>query len=161
MKLEEQLADRDRWHAEPCSVAKVLDLLNTKTAFLVLRECFYGTSRFEDFVSRIGTSAPAVSRALKQLKAAGIVERIPYREPGARSRDAYQLSPAGEGLLPALLALAQWGDEHLQGGSPPLAFVNVATGQPIRVRVTAGDDVPDLRPEGIEVQATFDLDGAP
>lgn len=75
MALENQLADRDRWHAEPCSVAKVLTVFNTKTAFLVLRECFYGTGRFEDFVECIGASAPAVSRALKQLESAQIGKR--------------------------------------------------------------------------------------
>ena len=158
MKFEDQLVDRDRWHADPCSVAKVLDLLNTKTTFLVLRECFYGTSRFEDFVDRIGTSAPAVSRALKQLEAAEIVLRVPYRTPGARSRDAYELTPAGQDLLPVLLALTQWGDKHLQSGSPPLAFVTSDTGQPVRVRVTADADAADLRADGIEVQGNFTLD---
>jgi DNA-binding HxlR family transcriptional regulator len=32
---------------------RVLDRLGTKTAFLVVRECFYGTTRFEDFVARV------------------------------------------------------------------------------------------------------------
>ncbi|MFC7672963.1 winged helix-turn-helix transcriptional regulator [Mycolicibacterium sp. GCM10028919] len=158
MKFENQLADRTRWHADPCSVAKVLDLLNTKTAFLVLRECFYGTSRFEDFVTRIGTSAPAASRALKHLEAAGIVRRVPYREPGTRSREAYELTSAGEDLLPVLLAMAQWGDDHLQGGTPPLAFVDADTGRPVRVRVTTDADLSDLRSDAIEVQATFSFD---
>lgn len=159
MKFERQLADRDRWHADPCSVAKVLDLLTTKTTFLVVRELFYGTERFEDFVDRIGTTAPAVSRALKQLEANQVVERVPYQVPGARSRDAYQLTPAGEDLLPVLLALAQWGDEHLQNGSPPLAFVDTESGRPIRVSITADADSPGLRADAIEVQGNFTLDG--
>ena len=120
MEFEKRLRDRDRWSiGDGCSVAKVMDLLSTKTAFLVIRECFYGTSRFEDFVERIGTSAPAVSRALKQLESADIIARVPYREPGRRARDEYRLTAAGEDLLPVFLSLVQWGDAHLQDGKGP------------------------------------------
>lgn len=138
MRFEERLSDRDAWSiGDRCSAARVLELLSTKTTFLVVRECFYGTTRFEDFVARIGASAPAVSRALKQLKAAGVVEPVRYREPGARARDEYRLTDAGEDLLPVFLSLIQWGDKYLQDGRPPLTFVEAGTGRPTRVRVTA------------------------
>jgi DNA-binding HxlR family transcriptional regulator len=100
MTVENQLADRTRWLPELCSIAKTLDLLSTNTTFLVLRECFYGTTRFEDFINRVPTPAPAASRALKQLELAQIVTRVPYREPGSRPRDEYRLTAAGEDLLP-------------------------------------------------------------
>lgn len=158
MTLEGQLADRDRWRAERCSVAMVLDLLSTKTTFLVLRECFYGTSRFEDFVDRIGTSAPAISRALKQLESAQCLTKAPYREPGARVRDEYRLTPAGEDLLPVVMAIAQWGDEHLQNGRAPLAFVESSTGRPVRVCATADTEVAETRSSDIEIRPRFTLD---
>ncbi len=151
MEFERRLADRDRWHADQCSVAKVLDLLGTKTVFLVVRECFYGTTRFEDFVGRIGTSAPAVSRALRQLESAQIVARAPYQDAGSRTRDEYHLTPAGRDLLPVLLALTQWGDAHLQNDGAPLNYVDVDSGEPVRVRVTS-DDVHDVDPESIQVR---------
>ncbi len=137
MEFEDRLRDRDRWTASACSAAKVLDLLNTKTAFLVVRECFYGTTRFEDFVDRVGTSAPAISRALKQLESAGVVARAPYREPGKRARDEYRLTAAGEDLLPVFLALVQWGDTYLQDGQGPLEFVDTDSGRQVRVCVSA------------------------
>ncbi|WP_067708559.1 winged helix-turn-helix transcriptional regulator [Nocardia yamanashiensis] len=138
MEFEERLRDRDAWSiGDGCSAERVLDLLSTKTVFLVVRECFYGTTRFEDFVSRIGTSAPAVSRALKQLEAAGIVARVPYREPGHRARDEYRLTAVGEDLLPVFMSLMQWGDKHLQDGRPPFSFVENGTGRQVSVRVTA------------------------
>ena len=63
MEFERRLRDRHKWSiGDACSVSRVLDLLSTKTVFLVVRECFYGTTRFEDFMERVGTSAPAVSR---------------------------------------------------------------------------------------------------
>lgn len=152
MTFERQLQDRDSWTAgERCSVARVLDLLSTKTVFLTVRECFYGTKRFEDFVERIGTSAPAVSRALKQLEAAGVVQRAPYREPGSRAREEYHLTPAGEDLLPVFLSLMQWGDAHLQDGKPPLSFFD-RQGRPVGVRVTADADGPAVCSADLEIR---------
>jgi DNA-binding HxlR family transcriptional regulator len=153
MEFEDRLRDRDRWAADACSAAKVLDLLSTKTIFLVVRECFYGTTRFEDFVDRVGASAPAISRALKQLESAGIVTRLPYQEPGHRARDEYKLTAAGEDLLPVFLALVQWGDTHLQNGHGPLAFVDSDSGRKVRVCVTAGSDRTLARSSDIQIRA--------
>ncbi|MBD3137369.1 helix-turn-helix transcriptional regulator [Microbispora bryophytorum] len=152
MKFEERLSDRDAWSiGDGCSAGRVLDLLSTKTVFLVVRECFYGTTRFDDFVTRVGASAPAVSRALRQLKAAGIVAPVAYREPGNRARDEYRLTEAGEDLLPVFLSLIQWGDRHLQDGRPPLSFVEAGTGRPIRVRVSA-EPAPETACDDIEIR---------
>lgn len=152
MKFEERLRDRDTWSiGDGCSAERVLDLLSTKTVFLVVRECFYGTSRFEDFVARIGTSAPAVSRALKQLESAQVVVRVPYQEPGRRARDEYRLTEAGEDLLPVFLSLMQWGDKYLQDGRPPLSFVESDTGRAVRARVTA-DPAPETTSDDIEIR---------
>ncbi|GAA1461433.1 winged helix-turn-helix transcriptional regulator [Williamsia maris] len=153
MEFETRLADRDRWRADQCSAAKALDLLSTKTVFLVVRECFYGTSRFEDFVDRIGVSAPAVSRALRQLESANVVTRTPYREAGARTRDEYHLTAAGEDLLPVVLSLVQWGDAHLQDGRPPLRFVDGDSGDAIRVSVTA-ERGREVGADSISIRAT-------
>jgi DNA-binding HxlR family transcriptional regulator len=158
MTVESQLADRTRWRPELCSIAKTLELLGTKTTFLVLRECFYGTSRFEDFIDRVPTSAPALSRALKQLESAQIITRVPYREPGTRVRDEYRLTPAGEDLLPVVMSLSLWGNKHLQNGSPPLSFVDARTGRPVRVCVTTDSDISETPSGDIEIRATFKLD---
>ncbi|WP_235455913.1 winged helix-turn-helix transcriptional regulator [Streptomyces olivochromogenes] len=156
MNFEDRLRDRDPWPiGDECSAGRVLELLSTRTAFLVVRECFYGTTRFDDFVARIGASAPAVSRALAQLKAARIVAPVPYREPGSRAREEYRLTEAGEELLPVLLSLMQWGDAHLQEGRPPLSFVEADTGRPIRVRVTA-DPAPQTPSDDIEIRLNPD-----
>jgi DNA-binding HxlR family transcriptional regulator len=158
MTVEDQLADRTRWLPQLCSIAKLLDLLSTKTTFLVLRECFYGTTRFDDFIDRVPTSAPALSRALKQLESAQIVTRVPYREPGTRARNEYRLTPAGEELLPVVMSLAQWGNAHLQNGSPPMSFVDARTGQPVRVCVTPDSDLTETQSSDIEIRANFTLD---
>lgn len=152
MEFEDQLRDRAAWTiGDRCSAAKTLELLNTKTAFLLVRECLYGTSRFDDFVERIGASAPAISRALRLLESAGIVTRSSYREPGTRARHEYHLTPAGEDLLPVFLALIQWGDRHLQDAGPPLTFNRRADGKRIAVVVTTEDGEP-VRSEDIQIR---------
>jgi DNA-binding HxlR family transcriptional regulator len=153
MEFEEPLQDRQQWSiGDACSMSRVLELLSTKTAFQVVRELFFGTTRFEDFVDRIGTSAPAVSRALKQLESAQIVARVPYREPGRRARDEYRLTDAGEDLLPVFIALVQWGDTHLQTEPVPLSFVDAGTGHTLGVYVTADSGTPKIRSADIQIR---------
>ncbi|MEU6562725.1 winged helix-turn-helix transcriptional regulator [Nocardia nova] len=152
MTFEARLRDRDGWSiGDGCSAGRVLELLSTRTVFLVVRECLYGTTKFEDFVTRIGTTAPAVSRALRQLESAGIVERVPYREPGRRAREEYRLTDAGEDLLPVFLSLMQWGDKYLQDGNPPLSFIEPESGAAIGVQVVR-DPGPHAKSDDIEIR---------
>ncbi|MFD9828588.1 winged helix-turn-helix transcriptional regulator [Tsukamurella tyrosinosolvens] len=159
MEFEERLRDRSGWAiGDGCSAARTLDLLTTKTVFLVVRELLYGTSRFDDLVARTETSAPAVSRALKQLASANLIAATEYREPGARARSEYRLTPAGQDLLPVFLALIQFGDAHLQPEGAPLVFVDAATGEPVRTRpAVGGTEVPA---SGIEIRLNRDRWGA-
>ncbi|TWS25327.1 helix-turn-helix transcriptional regulator [Tsukamurella sputi] len=144
MEFEERLRDRSRWAiGDGCSAARTLDLLTTKTVFLVLRELLYGTTRFDDLVTRTATSAPAVSRALKQLASADLIVATEYREPGSRARAEYHLTPAGQDLLPVFLALVQFGDAHLQPDGPPLVFVDAESGDAVRTRPAVdGAEIP-------------------
>lgn len=153
MELEGKLADRTGWSiGDRCSAARTLDLLSTKNVFMVVRECFYGTARFEDFVQRIDASAPAISRALKQLEMAQVIVRVPYQELGKRFRDEYHLTEKGEDLLPVLLSLVQWGDKHLQNGRPPVSFVDGRTGSQLQVRVSADTSEPSVQSDDIAVR---------
>lgn len=80
------LEPRDGWVASGCTIAKSLDLSSTKSAFLLMREAFYGATRFEDFVARAGISEPSAAARLRDLVAAGLLERCDYRDPGQRTR---------------------------------------------------------------------------
>lgn len=153
MEFYAAMGDRSQWRiGDMCSMTRTLEVLTTKTAFQTVRELFFGTVRFEDFVTRTESSAPAVSRALKQLEAAGIVTRVPYQEPGQRARDEYRLTEAGEDLLPVFLSLVQWGDKHLQNGRAPLAFLDAQSGRPVSVRVAAGRDASPTRSSDIAIR---------
>lgn len=155
MKLDRALEDRDQWAiGDACSMTRVLELLSTTTVFQVVRELFLGTTRFDDFVERTESSAPAVSRALKQLQTAHIVDRVSYQAPGQRVRYEYRMTDAGEDLLPVMMSLVHWGDVHLQNGRPPLSFVDGRTGEPLSVRVTTDTSVPSMRSADIALRRT-------
>ncbi|TQS42671.1 winged helix-turn-helix transcriptional regulator [Cryptosporangium phraense] len=142
MTLEGPLADRARWQADACSVGKAMDVVGTRSAMLLIREAFYGTTRFDDFASRVGITDAIAAARLKELVAAGIFAKRPYREPGQRTRYEYVLTEMGQDLLPALLALMRWGDRYLQeGGEGPVDVVAAETGEPVEVSPRTSEGV--------------------
>lgn len=108
--MDEPLEDRDSWSTANCSIARTVDLLGSRSVLLVLREAFLGTRRFDDFSRRVGLGEPATAARLRELTEAGVFERVPYREPGQRTRYEYRLTEKGRDLLPVITALRQWGD---------------------------------------------------
>jgi DNA-binding HxlR family transcriptional regulator len=143
--LEGKLADRDAWTASRCSMAKALDVLGTRTSFLLMREAFYGSRRFDEFARRVGVTEAAASARLKELTEHGLLQRRPYQEPGQRTRHEYVLTEKGRDLMPVALALMAWGDKHLTGSrGAPLSLRHTTCGQPVsvEVRCAAGHDVP-------------------
>lgn len=112
------LEPRGDWTADRCPMAHALDVVRTRSAFLVLREAFYGATRFEEFAVRTGLSEPVTAARLRELTGEGLLEREPYQEPGQRTRQLYRLTEKGSDLLPVLVALMNWGDKWvLPGGA--------------------------------------------
>src|ERR671912_2375461 len=94
-----RLDPRSGWSASGCTIAKALDLLSTRSAFLLLREAFYGTTRFDEFAERVGISEPVAAARLRDLVEHGLLAREDYREPGQRTRQGYVLTEKGAELL--------------------------------------------------------------
>ena len=113
--LQGRLADRDAWSAAgECPIEKTMALLGTKSAMLIMREAYYGTTRFDDFWRRVGVTKAAAAARLNDLVDAGLLRRRPYREPGQRSRDEYVLTQAGVDFMPVVWAMFEWGQHHLE-----------------------------------------------
>ncbi len=103
-----------------CSIAGTLDALGDEWSVLVLRELFFGVRRFNDIQHDLGISRSVLTERLARLVEVGVVKVVPYRDPGQRERHEYRLTRAGVGLLPAMIALMQWGDQHVNGGVGPV-----------------------------------------
>lgn len=128
--FEDRLADRSTWRTgEACPIVRALDIVGTRSALLIIREAFYGTTRFDDFTARIEITEAVAAARLRDLTAAGLFVRVPYKEPGQRTRHEYRLTLMGRDLAPAIIGLYQWGGAHLSpGGRPPLALTHEACG---------------------------------
>ncbi len=123
--LHGALADRDAWSAVgECPIERTIDVVGTKSALLILREAYYGTTRFDDFCRRVGITKAATAARLDELVEAGVLTRRPYKEPGQRTRDEYVLTRAGTDFMPVVWALFQWGQQAptRSGAAAPHAF---------------------------------------
>ena len=136
MELHPPLDDRTTWSPiGDCPVEKAMGVIGSRNAMLIMREAFYGTTRFDDFAQRVGMAPATTSANLKALADAGLLTRRPYRDPGGRAREEYLLTDSGRDLLPALIALFRWGQKHA-GGPPSLDLAHVGCGASVEVSVT-------------------------
>ncbi len=98
----------------PNILLAVSDLFGRKWHGLILYHLQTGGKGFTDLKREIdGISGKMLAESLETLtEEYGVVER---REVGgSANRVEYSLSAAGDQLVPVLLALHDWGDEHLQ-----------------------------------------------
>ncbi|MBV8432247.1 MAG: helix-turn-helix transcriptional regulator [Solirubrobacterales bacterium] len=138
LRMTGALEPRGAWQADQCTIAKALEVVPTRSAFLILREAFYGTTRFDDFAQRVGISEPATAARLKELVDQGLLEREDYREPGQRTRQRYRLTEKGADLLPTLVALMQWGNRWLDDRGGPVELRHRDCGQTVSVELRCG-----------------------
>ena len=125
-----------------CPIERAMGLVGSRSAMLIMREAFYGTRRFDEFVTRVEMAPATASAHLRALTEAGMLKRQPYREPGGRTRDEYALTPAGADLMPVIFGLFEWGRRHTDV-QPLVEFEHTGCGHPIEVRVqcTAGHEL--------------------
>ncbi|MBV9794598.1 MAG: helix-turn-helix transcriptional regulator [Actinobacteria bacterium] len=128
-----------------CSIARSLCVVGERWTFLILREAFWGSTRFSEFRDRLGIAPDVLTDRLATLTEAGVLTREPYQEPGRRVRDAYRLTPAGRQLQIVLGALQQWGDDHLPPPGGPTVTRRAPDGRPVHIGF--------IDPDGHEIPA--------
>jgi DNA-binding HxlR family transcriptional regulator len=109
-RMSQALSDALAGH---CAIARSLGVLSDSWSFLLLREAFLGKRTFAQFRDSLGIATDVLSARLNLLVEQGVLERIPYQEPGQRTRDAYDLTAAGDELKVVLVAMQQWGEVHV------------------------------------------------
>ena len=142
--LQGPLADRDAWSAVgECAIEKTMAAVGTKSAMLIMREAYYGTTRFDDFAHRVGITKAAASARLNELVELGLLTKRPYRDPGQRTRDEYVLTQAGIDFMPVVWAMFQWGRRHLPGPIRlHLTHQGCGAEASVEIRCAAGHPVP-------------------
>ncbi len=98
-----------------CSLARTLGLVGDDWSLMIIRDAFLGLTRFGEFHQSLGIAKNILTDRLERLVRGGILLRD-----GSDARPVYRLTERGRDLLPALVALMQWGDKWLSNGAPPM-----------------------------------------
>lgn len=100
-KVRERLDDQD------CGLPLALEAMGERWSFMILRAALNGVHHFEDFLSATGIARNILSNRLARLVENGIMQRQQMEDD--RRKVLYRLTDKGMDLLPAMLALRQWG----------------------------------------------------
>jgi len=134
--------DSFRQAALSCSIPPAVELIGEKWAFLILRGAFNGLRHFEEFQAGLGIARNILSDRLTKLVGGGILERRPDPDDGRRV--IYSLTAKGEGLLPVVLALRQWGEEWGYG-KMGVVLADSRDGRPVRKMCVQAHDGRELK----------------
>jgi DNA-binding HxlR family transcriptional regulator len=110
-----------------CSVAQALEVIGEWWTMLIVRDCFLGVTRFEEFHQRLGISRNILTDRLGHLVDKGVLVRVPYQEHPARYD--YRLTDKGRDLWLVLTALRQWGDRWESHHGDPVVLEHPGCGQ--------------------------------
>lgn len=95
---------------ENCSFARTLAVIGDRWTLLVLRDCFLGVRRFDDFQERLGIGRAVLSERLKKLTDEFVLTKVAYQQNPARYE--YRLTDKGLDLYPIIMSIVHWGDVH-------------------------------------------------
>jgi len=136
-----------------CAIPPAVELIGEKWAFLILRGALNGLQHFEEFQAGLGIARNILSDRLARLVAGGILERS--SDPSDRRKVIYALTAKGEGLLPVVLALRQWGEDWGHG-KPGVVLADRRDGRPVRRICVLSQDGREL---GLEDLTWIDVEG--
>ena len=93
-----------------CGLPQALEVMGEHWSFMILRASFNGLKHFEEFLNELGIARNILSNRLAKLVEHGILKREPCADD--RRKVEYRLTTKGFDLLPAMLALRQWGQKY-------------------------------------------------
>jgi DNA-binding HxlR family transcriptional regulator len=93
-----------------CGLPQALEVMGERWSFMILRASFNGLKHFEEFLTELGIARNILSNRLAKLVEHGILKREPCADD--RRKIEYRLTDKGFDLLPAMIALRQWGQKH-------------------------------------------------
>lgn len=104
--------DKTQGYGQYCPVAVAAEVIAERWSPLVLRGLFCGATRFNEIQASVPRMSSALlSRRLKEMEYAGIINRSPTT--GARGYD-YTLTESGRELFPVLDQMGMWAQKWLR-----------------------------------------------
>lgn len=125
-----------------CPIARSLERVGEWWSILILREAFYGATRFDTFQKNLDIAPNMLTRRLNGLVEEGLLERRQYSQKPPRFE--YVLTECGRDFLPVLLSMLAWGNKYFAPEGVSVQLVNKETGQgvdPVLVDGSTGKPV--------------------
>lgn len=104
-----------------CPVARALDVIGDWWSLLIIRDAFNGARRFGEFQSGLGIAKGMLSTRLRNLTESGVLQMAPASDGSAYKE--YALTEKGRGLFLVIVALRQWGEDHLYENDEPRSLL--------------------------------------
>src|SRR5262249_7614067 len=118
---------RKSFYDMQCPIARSLERVGEWWSILILRDAGLGLRRFDEFQESLGIAPNILTRRLKALVEAGLLERRRYSD--RPPRDEYVLTGAGRDFRPVLWALFAWGNKHFAPEGASGVVVDSQTGE--------------------------------
>lgn len=115
-----------------CNLAGAIEAIGDRWSFVILRDLAMRPWRYDDLRTANGIPTTTLSQHLASLEANGLVEKHAYQ--ASPPRHDYRLTAKGRDLVPALVALAEWGDrwDASGRGAPPVIRIDRETGHQLK-----------------------------
>ena len=123
-----------------CPVAQGAELIGDKWKIMILRNAFFGMTRFDDFLQSLNISSKVLSARLAEMVDDGILARK-TSETDKRAK-LYTLTEKGKDLLNFTVSLAQWSERWDQKES--IKFITKSSGklvERVTLRSASGEKV--------------------
>ncbi len=118
---------------DECGLSAAADIVGDRWILLIIREVFYGVTRFDDIRADLGIPRSVLSQRLARLIDDGMLVRVAYQQEGQRKRFEYQLTRKCADFLLPIAALWQWAEAHLDRKPSGLQLRQRSTGAELRV----------------------------
>ncbi|XAH24342.1 helix-turn-helix domain-containing protein [Xylophilus sp. GW821-FHT01B05] len=116
--------------AEPCPVARALDVVGDRWSLLILRDAFDGVRRFGELQRSLGIARNILADRLRKLVEQQVLEVLPASDGSAY--EEYGLTDKGAALFRVIVGLRQWGEDHLFAqGEAHSVLVEKKSGAPV------------------------------
>ncbi|HEY9102824.1 helix-turn-helix domain-containing protein [Chitinimonas sp.] len=108
-------------------LARGLERVTERWSVLILRECFYGATRFEQYRQELGIAPNILTQRLAMLVEEGLLVRRAYSKHPPRFE--YLLTDMGRAFRPVLLTLLAWGNKHFAPNGARVVLTEAASGR--------------------------------
>ena len=118
------------YDTQTCSIARALEVVGERWSLLIIRDAhFAGLTRFTDFQRSLGIATNVLRDRLEAFVEAGMMTRRRYSD--APEQFEYLLTEMGRDLLPALVALTEWGDRWAAPDGRPIIYRHAGCGSEV------------------------------